>query len=328
MKRLLTFLFLITAVQSYSQLGYTKGLIVTQTDDTICCLVPVASSFGDKIIIKKIADNHEEKIPLSQIKYLANGFNVFENVCYKKKDREVHKLMWLKFEGKLNLYLETITNTGISASQAGGTLSFFDPPTNTYVIRKADSTYLIEKENFIEIITRLISDNEDLASKNATEVYKYENIEALVKQYDGIPEPDNVSSKMELPVPSLLFSKPSYRRIVKSDCDDKIFTKVEIIPTVKGGESALSDSLIVYFKNHNAFINGKAIFIFLLTKNSEILDIERLSGRISSEDDFKEGLLAYSEMWTPALQNSHEVCAVVRIETEFKKGEITLKINQ
>lgn len=315
MKRFLSLLFFITAVQSYSQTRYMQGLIVTQNDDTIICLVPAASSFGNKITFKKSEGGDEEKIPLNKIKYLATAFNVFENVSFKKRGKEIHKLMWLKLEGKMNLYLETVLNTGS-----------FNPLNKTYAVRNADSTYLIEEESFIETITPLISDNEALLRKIATRVYKYEDIETVVKQYNGLPETENGPPKINSSIPSQLFADKAYRKIIETQCDDKIFTRVETIHSIKGGESALADSLSVYFNNRNTSIKGKATFVFLVTKNSELLSIEKVSGEISKEKDFKKGLIAYSNMWIPALQNSRKVCAVVRLETEFRNEQITLKI--
>jgi hypothetical protein len=313
MKQFLSLLFFITTFQSYCQIKYIPGLIVTQNDDTITCLVPATSFFKDKITIKKSEGGDEEKIPLNQIKYLANGLSVFENVSFEKEGREIHKLMWLKLEGTINLYLETVFNSG----------SF---PTKTYAIRKADTTLLIEEDNFIETITPLISDNKELVRKVAVKFYRYEDVETLVKQYDGLPEPLNTLSGMNTSVPSQVFSDKANRKIVETECEGKIFTRVETPPSITGGESALADSLSVYLSNGNSSVKGKATYVFVVTKNSKLLGIEKLSGEISKENDFKKGLLAYSNMWIPALQNSRNVCAVVQLDTEFEKEQITLRI--
>lgn len=328
MKSVLFVLFIVTAVQSNAQIRYIQGLIVTQDNDTIICLVPATSSFGDRVSIKKNKGGIEEMFPINKIKYLATGLNVFENVTFKKWEKELHKLMWLKLEGKLNLYLETVFNTGSSRSYTGGSLkSFnFNPPTKTYVIRNNDSTYLIEEDNFIETITPLIADNEEILRKVASKFYKYDDIETIIKKYNGLSETENNPLKISSAGPSQLFSDKTYRKIVETECDDNVFTKVETKPSIKGGESALADSLSQYLNNRHTHIYGKATFVFLVTKNSAILDIEKVSGEISKEKEFKKGLLAFSNMWIPALVKSRNVCAVVRLETEFEKQKITLEI--
>lgn len=186
MKQLLTLPLLVICLKSYcQQMGYRNGLIITQTSDTIFCLVPIASSFGNKIPIKRTADSDPEKLPLNTIKYLVTASNVYENVAFKKTGKEIHKLMWLEVEGKLNLYLELVTNLGSSTSQSGGRLTLYGPPTKTYVIRKEDSTYLIEEKDFINTIKPAIADNKELVRKVETKIYKFDNIEALVKEYNS-----------------------------------------------------------------------------------------------------------------------------------------------
>ena len=333
MKQLLILFLLASLMKSYSQeISFRPGLIITQSSDTIICLVPIASSFGNKILIKRNADSETEKIPLEQIKYMASAVNVYENISFKKKGKDIHKLMWLEYEGQLNLYKELENVVESTRYYQYGLQRSYKRAIQTFVIKKNESTYLIEEKNFIETITPLIFDNVNLMHKVATMVYNYENIEAVVREYDSIPDPvkDNEATGPTnyIPATSILFTDTAYQKIVHSDCDDKIFTKVETLPSIRGGENALTDSLLIYFKKQNTSIKGKAIFTFLITKNSELLDIEKLSGKISGEKKLKEGLLVYSNMWIPALQNSQKVCAIVRLEIEFKNGELLLKIDQ
>jgi hypothetical protein len=186
MKQFLTLAILLTVFKSNcQQMGYRNGLIVTQTNDTIACMVPIATSFGDKIKVKKTADSDEETMPLNKIKYLVNSTNLYENVAYKVKGKEISKLMWLEIEGKLNLYLEIVSNAGRSNSFSGGRMNYYESPTKNYVIKKADSTFLIEEKHFIETIKPVISDNPDVLNKVVTKVYKFDNMEDLVKDYNN-----------------------------------------------------------------------------------------------------------------------------------------------
>ena len=125
---------------------------------------------------------------------------------------------------------------------------------------------------------------------------------------------------------STLFTDTANRRIVQTECNDRVFTKVEVIPSVQGGVSALADSLARYCKERKVAVKGQAVFAFLVTKSSGIIGIEKLSGRLSSEETIKEALKVYSGMWTPALQNKYIVCAVVRLRLESDKEKIILTI--
>ncbi len=117
--------------------------------------------------------------------------------------------------------------------------------------------------------------------------------------------------------------------IVSTDCGGVIFVRVETLPSVRGGENVLSDSLLSYLKQNNVVIkNGKATFSFIITTSSEIFEIVRLSGSISARDVFLNGLQAYSHLWIPAIQNSHNVCDRIRFEVEFASGKISVKIKQ
>ncbi len=96
-------------------------------------------------------------------------------------------------------------------------------------------------------------------------------------------------------------SKNIPESIVSTDCGGVIFVRVETLPSVRGGENVLSDSLLSYLKQNNVVIkNGKATFSFIITTRSEIFEIVRLSSSISARDVFLNGLQAYSHLWIPA----------------------------
>src|SRR5580765_5748543 len=139
MKSFIICILLLSGFISYSQTPYRNGLIVTQSNDTIMCLVPVSVWYGNKVQIKR-ADGKKETILLSDIKYLATGEMVFENIKYKKNKKEINKLMWIAMEGKINLYCEVKVDTYLGGPVALGrnvnTATFAD----TYVIKKNDTT--------------------------------------------------------------------------------------------------------------------------------------------------------------------------------------------
>jgi hypothetical protein len=193
MRKLLALAIIFFSLRSYGQnMGYQPGLIVTQMNDTMICMVPIAALFGEQITIKKKADSEEEIIPLNRIKYLATATNVYENVAYQKKGKTINKLMWLEIEGKLNLYLELLVNRSSNGSSStipvtggGGSMEFFGPPIKTYVVRKGDSTFLIDEKKFIETISPVIYDNGALVSKVESKVFKFKDMEILIKEYNN-----------------------------------------------------------------------------------------------------------------------------------------------
>lgn len=162
----------------------SQGIIVTQADDTVYCLVPLISAFPENIPIKRSADGELETFPLSRIRYLANGSNVYENVAYRKDSAEVHKLMWLEEEGALTLYLEVKTRVARSDRFGQGGFDFFGEPDMTYVLRKNGVTYLVEKTRFADIVRPLIADNPELLEKLEKGRFQYDKIEELVRKYN------------------------------------------------------------------------------------------------------------------------------------------------
>ncbi len=184
----LALVILPTICYCQGDLGFQKGVIITQKQDTISCLVPIASSFGEKIETKKNKDSKIEVILLENIKYLVTEFNVYEHITFKKKEDELHKLMWIEIEGKLNLYLELeMTTFGPSRKENNLTITNPREPGRTYVIKKAGITYLVgEKKDFIESVKLLIADAPELLAKVEAKKYTYNNIEELVKEYNRL----------------------------------------------------------------------------------------------------------------------------------------------
>jgi hypothetical protein len=191
LKHLLILLLLFVGFKAASQdLSYHSGYIVMQTKDTIFCWVPIESSFGDKIPIRHSAESDEENIPLIRIKYLVTQSNKYENISFKKKGKEIHKLMWLEVEGKLNLYLEIENNASGSSLESAASVTIYKAPTKTYVVRKGDSTFLIDKKNFIATIKPVIADNKDLTDKVESQDYDFDNIDVLIRDYNALVKPN------------------------------------------------------------------------------------------------------------------------------------------
>ncbi len=188
MKYNVALLLLVVSMNLYSQqVTYTNGIILTPSGDTIYCRVPLTSSFGDKVRIKKGFESNEEVVlPLDSIKFLGNGSNVYEHVVYKKGDKEIHKLMWLEIEGKINLYKEMELN--LKSANSTGAFKGGGSYITTYAVRKDNITYFVDNNNFKEVITTLVSENEELLHKIQADEYKIGNLEKLIQQYNEAAE--------------------------------------------------------------------------------------------------------------------------------------------
>jgi hypothetical protein len=123
------------------------------------------------------------------------------------------------------------------------------------------------------------------------------------------------------------WGSPEYKRIVKEDCEGKIFTKSEELPTFNISKEAFEDSLTLYLKWNQAFDpNAKFSLAFLLTKKSKILELSPFRG--SPKESFIKAFLHFSRLWKPAKQNNHEVCAYVKCDIEVNQDRLIVTVFQ
>ena len=137
-------------------------------------------------------------------------------------------------------------------------------------------------------------------------------------------------------LPTFLFAQSSLwgndttsKRIIQNDCDDKIFTRVENLASLKTSHKTFEDTLASFLKLKKAFPkNGKIRFKFIVTTNSQIFDLEKDSGDIRKEAIVKEAILNFSNLWLPAKQNGRLVCAYVRLEIDIVDDKLDISITQ
>jgi hypothetical protein len=117
------------------------------------------------------------------------------------------------------------------------------------------------------------------------------------------------------------------KNLVFESCDERIFIKTEIPPSVKLGAAALSDSISKYIANKNiSFNKAAALFKFIVTAKGQLLEIRNDYGYTPNETVLKDALLFYSGMWVPAQQNTHIVCAYAQCEMRFENNKLTIKV--
>lgn len=115
--------------------------------------------------------------------------------------------------------------------------------------------------------------------------------------------------------------------IIDNRCDGRIFTRVEISPSVKNGLLTLEDSLTLYFQTKKILKQDFNVRVhFLITTQSEVVMFEPLLGT----EDFKhskiieDALKYYQNLWIPAKQNSYSVCAFVGLEFKNEDEKLSL----
>ena len=128
---------------------------------------------------------------------------------------------------------------------------------------------------------------------------------------------------------SIAKNDSSYQRIVQEECDDRVYTKMEVLPSLKIKKEAFEDTLASYLKAKMTFEGSSVVkYRFVVTTNSHILDIQKESGDVANEIIVKEAMVYLSDLWLPAKQNNHNVCAYVRIEIFFQKDKLKVFISK
>jgi hypothetical protein len=113
----------------------------------------------------------------------------------------------------------------------------------------------------------------------------------------------------------------------RSDCD-KTFTKSEELPSLKVSKQAFEDSLTACLKANQAFdAGGKFVLQFVLTKESRMLELEKIGGS-NPTPGFMKCFGQFSQLWVPAVQNKRPVCAYVKCEIEVKQDRLSVRIFQ
>lgn len=118
----------------------------------------------------------------------------------------------------------------------------------------------------------------------------------------------------------------AYEKLMRTECDGRVFTKVEVPPVLLGGQLALTDSLLAYFFKRRTRVRGTATFHFVLSKNGEIIDFSRRRGELTNSDVFHDALLKFKHMWTPAVQASRRVCFEIKLGVDFKSEQALLSL--
>lgn len=117
--------------------------------------------------------------------------------------------------------------------------------------------------------------------------------------------------------------------ILEKECDDKMFTRVEITASLKIPVESFQDTLSALLKAEKViFVTEKVSYMFLLTTQNKIFNFNRLSGKLENEDRLRQVILNVSHLWNPAIQNGSAVCAYTRIEIINKDGKIQFRFFQ
>lgn len=125
---------------------------------------------------------------------------------------------------------------------------------------------------------------------------------------------------------SLLFPVSLLAQSTFSHCD-RVFTKVENLPSLRISNEAFGDSLSTTLKSKRFRLKENEITCrFVVTKESGIDDLVTEPENISKEKILKETILQFADFWKPATQNGHEVCAYVQLNLKIVDKKIYIEI--
>jgi hypothetical protein len=129
--------------------------------------------------------------------------------------------------------------------------------------------------------------------------------------------------------PSLWSNDSVSKRIMETDCDGKIFTRVEQLPSLKISIAKFEDTLTSLLKSKKAFQKtNRLIFKFIITSQSQMFDLTREFGEIKKENVVKACIQNFANLWLPAIQNGHTVCSYVRLDMSIQEDKLSIKIVQ
>ena len=135
-------------------------------------------------------------------------------------------------------------------------------------------------------------------------------------------------------LPNLLFAQKHIwdtenKKTLAEDCHNKVFDKVETLPSLIVSLDAYADSVRFFLKQKQINLKGKkVIFRFIVTSRSEIFDLTLISPVLDEQEDLEASILNFSNLWVPARQNSHIVCSYVNLEMSFAKDKLDIRIYQ
>jgi hypothetical protein len=128
---------------------------------------------------------------------------------------------------------------------------------------------------------------------------------------------------------TIIYSDANSQRKKQTQCDNRIFTKSEEMPSLKISKEAFEDTLAVRLKSNGISIsNGTIKYRFIVTTQSEIVDITVDSGDESKNKKLSAIILDLEDLWNPAKQNSFPVCAYVNVEVRFIDTKLKVNLSQ
>lgn len=123
--------------------------------------------------------------------------------------------------------------------------------------------------------------------------------------------------------PVFLFAQSAF-----SNCD-RIFTKVQHLPSLKISNEAFEDSLATVLTSKKFPLkDNEIIYKFVVTDKSKIDYLRAVSGSARKENILKEAILGLADLWKPATQNGYDVCAYVSLKLKFVDKKINIEIMQ
>ncbi len=130
-----------------------------------------------------------------------------------------------------------------------------------------------------------------------------------------------------LPITLFAQSGASSNDKIDTDCDGRIFTRVQEPAKLSISQEDFTDSIVAYLKSKKVLFSDRDLFYsFILTKNKEITSLFNMVDNSDIEKDLEDALLKYAHLWLPAKQNTVTVCMSVKCRFTFHKKKLVMKI--
>ena len=148
---------------------------------------------GDKLYFKETKKKTEIEVPSSKIRAFVMGTDSF--VVSHHPELAQAPFLAVKIDKAMKLFTSRSGRTSAPVSSGMGTgVSFHSSKIVYYYGADADMITRLDKGNFIEVMSRIMSDKPEVVAKIKDKTYKYGDMLELLTFYRVTPEPVHTNS--------------------------------------------------------------------------------------------------------------------------------------
>ncbi len=125
-----------------------------------------------------------------------------------------------------------------------------------------------------------------------------------------------------------VYANPENRKIIKTECDNKILDRIETPPSFSISENEYAGKIETYLKSKNASFNEQKINLkFVVTSFGNIIGITKESGSYSSENILIDAIHEYASLWKVGMVKGKAVCSYAHIRVKVKDNKIKVELD-